>query len=85
MAAKLLLCLSLTKVLEAAGTTLDKTLKTTCYLNNIDDYGAFNEACKYLGTPFTRNQHLRISNPLVMASAPLPYSPNAPHPALPRT
>ena len=41
---KLRICLSLTKVLEAAGTTLDKTLKTTCYLNNIDDYGAFNEA-----------------------------------------
>lgn len=30
-------------VLRAAGTDLGSVLKTTCFLSNIDDFGAFNE------------------------------------------
>lgn len=30
-------------VLEAAGSSFEKTIKTTCFLANIADFGAFNE------------------------------------------
>ena len=30
-------------VLEAAGSSFDKAIKTTCFLANIADFGAFNE------------------------------------------
>ena len=30
-------------ILEAAGTGLDKVIKTTCFLADINDFGAFNE------------------------------------------
>ncbi|MBQ8545994.1 MAG: RidA family protein [Clostridia bacterium] len=30
-------------VLEAAGTSFDNVIKTTCFLYNISDFGAFNE------------------------------------------
>ena len=30
-------------VLEAAGSSLDKAIKTTCFLANLDDFAAFNE------------------------------------------
>ncbi len=30
-------------VLEAAGSSLDKVVKTTCFLANLDDFAAFNE------------------------------------------
>ena len=29
-------------VLEAAGTSFDRVMKTTCYLSNMDDFAAFN-------------------------------------------
>ena len=34
---------NLTAVLEAAGTSCQKAIKTTCFLSNISDFAAFNE------------------------------------------
>lgn len=36
-------CENLKAVAEAAGTSLDKTVKTTCFLADISDFAAFNE------------------------------------------
>lgn len=36
-------CKNLKAVLEASGSSLEKVLKTTCYLQNIDDFTEFNE------------------------------------------
>ena len=33
---------NLAAILEAAGTSLDRVVKTTCYLANLDDFAAFN-------------------------------------------
>ncbi|MCQ2508111.1 MAG: RidA family protein [Dorea sp.] len=35
-------CKNLGAVLEEAGTSFDKVLKTTCFLADMDDFGAFN-------------------------------------------
>ena len=35
-------CKNLGAVLEAAGTSFDKVLKTTCFLADMDDFAAFN-------------------------------------------
>ena len=35
--------MSLLNVLEAAGSSLDKVVKTTCFLADINDFAAFNE------------------------------------------
>lgn len=36
-------CENLKAVVEAAGTSMDKVVKTTCFLADINDFGAFNE------------------------------------------
>lgn len=36
-------CKNLQAVCEAAGTSLDKAVKTVCFLANINDFAAFNE------------------------------------------
>ena len=36
-------CKNLSAVLEAAGTSLDKVVKTTCFLADMADFAAFNE------------------------------------------
>lgn len=36
-------CKNLKAVLEAAGSSLEKAVKTTCFLNNIGDFTQFNE------------------------------------------
>ncbi|MGN0457678.1 MAG: RidA family protein [Eubacterium sp.] len=36
-------CENLKAVVEAAGTTMDKVVKTVCFLADINDFGAFNE------------------------------------------
>jgi 2-iminobutanoate/2-iminopropanoate deaminase len=36
-------CKNLCAVLEAAGTSFDKVVKTTCFLADMADFGAFNE------------------------------------------
>ena len=36
-------CRNLSAVLEAAGTTLEKVVKTTCFLSDMADFAAFNE------------------------------------------
>ena len=36
-------CKNLTAVLEAAGTSIDKVVKTTCFLFDMADFAAFNE------------------------------------------
>jgi len=35
-------CENLRNLVEAAGTTLDKVIKTTCFLANMEDFAAFN-------------------------------------------
>lgn len=41
---------NLQAVLEAAGTSLGRVVKTTCFLANLDDFAAFNEVYgRYLG------------------------------------
>lgn len=35
-------CKNLTAVLEAAGSSLEKVVKTTCFLKNMEDFAAFN-------------------------------------------
>jgi len=35
-------CKNLTAVLEAAGSSLEKAVKTTCFLRHMDDFAAFN-------------------------------------------
>ena len=36
-------CKNIGAILEAAGTSYDKVLKTTCFLNDMGDFAAFNE------------------------------------------
>ncbi len=36
-------CTNLKNLLEAAGTSIDKSVKTVCFLKNMSDFGAFNE------------------------------------------
>ena len=36
-------CKNLQQVLAAAGSSLDKAVKTVCFLRNIEDFAAFNE------------------------------------------
>ncbi len=36
-------CKNLKAVVEAAGTTMDKVVKTTCFLADMNDFAAFNE------------------------------------------
>lgn len=36
-------CENLSAVLKAAGTSLSKVVKTTCYLRNMEDFALFNE------------------------------------------
>ena len=36
-------CKNLCAVLEAAGTSIDKVIKTTCFLSDMTDFAAFNE------------------------------------------
>ena len=35
-------CKNLSEVLKAAGTSIDKAVKTVCFLKNMSDFGAFN-------------------------------------------
>ena len=43
-------CKNLTAVIEAAGSSMDKVVKTVCFLRNIEDFAAFNAI---YGTYFT--------------------------------
>ena len=36
-------CKNVAAILEAAGVSMDKVFKTTCYLADMDDFAAFNE------------------------------------------
>ena len=36
-------CRNVAAILEAAGTDMDKVFKTTCFLQNMEDFAAFNE------------------------------------------
>ena len=36
-------CKKLSAVLEATGTTIEKTVKTVCFLSDMDNFAAFNE------------------------------------------
>ena len=37
------ICKNLSAILEAAGTSFDKVVKTTCFLADMNDFAAFNE------------------------------------------
>ena len=37
------MCKNIGELLAAAGTTYDKVIKTTCFLADMGDFGAFNE------------------------------------------
>ena len=45
-------CKNLAEVLKAAGTSIDKAVKTVCFLKEISDFAAFNEV---YGKYFTSN------------------------------
>ena len=45
-------CKNLTEVLKAAGTSIDKAVKTVCFLKEMSDFAAFNEV---YGKYFTSN------------------------------
>ena len=36
-------CKNIKAVLESAGSSLDKVIKTTCYIKNMNDFATFNE------------------------------------------
>lgn len=36
-------CQNLTEVLKAAGTSIEKAVKTTCFLRNMEDFATFNQ------------------------------------------
>jgi 2-iminobutanoate/2-iminopropanoate deaminase len=41
---------NLSALLEASGSSIDKVIKTTCFLTNLDDFQAFNEIyARYFG------------------------------------
>lgn len=46
-------CLNLKAVLEASGSSLEKVVKTVCFLQNMEDFAAFNEvyAKYFVGKP----------------------------------
>ncbi len=46
-------CKNISAVLEAAGSSVEKTIKTVCYLKNMEDFTAFNEvyAAYFAGKP----------------------------------
>ena len=46
-------CKNLSAVLTAAGSSLEKAVKTVCYLSNMEDFAAFNEvyAAFFTGKP----------------------------------
>lgn len=49
-------CENLKAVAEAAGTSLEKVVKTTCFLANMSDFAAFNEVyAKYFTTKPARS------------------------------
>lgn len=49
-------CQNLKAVLEAAGSSLDKVVKTTCFLSDMDNFAAFNEVYgKYFTTKPARS------------------------------
>ena len=49
-------CKNLKAVLEAAGSGLDKVVKTTCFLSDMDNFAAFNEVYgKYFTTKPARS------------------------------
>ena len=49
-------CKNLTEVLKAAGTSIDKAVKTVCFLKEMGDFAAFNEV---YGSYFTENPPAR--------------------------
>ena len=49
-------CKNLAAVLEAAGTSFDNVIKTTCFLANMGDFAAFNEVyAKYFTSKLARS------------------------------
>ena len=51
-------CTNLKNVLEAAGSSLEKAIKTTCFLKDMNDFAAFNAV---YGKYFTNKTAVRIS------------------------
>ena len=55
-------CKNLGAVLEAAGTSFDKVLKTTCFLADMGDFAAFNEVyAKYFEEPYPARSCVEVA------------------------
>lgn len=53
---------NLAAVLNAAGSSLDQVIKTTCYLKNIGDFGVFNEIYAKYFTSKPARSCVEVSN-----------------------
>lgn len=50
-------------LVEAAGSSVEKIVKTTCFLKNIEDFAIFNEVyAQYLKEPFPARSCVEVSN-----------------------
>src|SRR5438105_5840766 len=55
---------NLKAILEAAGSGLDRVVKTTCFLSDLADFGAFNEVYRrHLGSEFPARSTFGVSLP----------------------
>ena len=56
-------CKNVGAILEAAGTSMDKVVKTTVFLQNMDDFAAMNEvyAKAFEGTPFPARSAVEVA------------------------
>ena len=51
-------------ILEAAGSSLDRVVKTTCFLSDLANFAAFNEVYrKHFGAPFPARSTFGVSLP----------------------
>jgi 2-iminobutanoate/2-iminopropanoate deaminase len=51
-------------ILEAAGSGLDRVVKTTCFLSDLANFGAFNEVYRrHFGTDFPARSTFGVSLP----------------------
>ena len=53
---------NLSAVLESSGSSLEKVVKTTCYLKNINDFGTFNDVYSQYFTSKPARSCVEVSN-----------------------
>lgn len=53
---------NMTNLLEAAGTSMDKVIKTTVFIKNMNDFGAINEVyAKYFPAPYPSRSCVEVA------------------------